>query len=488
MGKSEDLGPRTRRRGFPALIAMITMALCVATAASAASFTGGGSSTPAADPGPGVTWPSGAYCGSSNPACTLAFAAWRGRPVEATTTFTGKDTWAGLEGPDGWLSDWSRSPYKSVVVVTVPMLPTVGDANDPTPTLAEEATGAYNSHFVTVAQRLISAGMGSVTIRLGHELNGTWYSWSARSDPDSYAAAWRQIVTAIRAVPGAHFTFDWNVAVGSGINSFDARRAYPGDDYVDTIGEDVYDVFWGRKVSPEVRWSALVNPAGAVPQGLQFWADFAAAHGKPNSFAEWGLVGAGAGMAAGGEGGDDPYFIQQMHTWFATHPTAFEIYFNRNPSDGAHRIDSGQFPQSAQTYLELFGAGGASPSDTPSVSATPSSSGPCDGTADLLVSTSPDRSNAVPLCGATLSGSVYVFARTTNATSASFFVDNPGRERAPTTLDLGAPYDLAGTSADGTAKPWELSGETPGDHTVTVLLPSSHGTQLETATFTVSSP
>ena len=52
-------------------------------------------------------------------------------------------------------------------------------------------------------------------------------------------------------------------------------------------------------------------------------------------------------MAAGGEGKDDPYYIQNMHDWFATHATAFEIYFDRTAGDGDHQLNGGKFPQAA---------------------------------------------------------------------------------------------------------------------------------------------
>ena len=99
---------------------------------------------------------------------------------------------------------------------------------------------------------------------------------------------------------------------------------------------------------------------------MAFWANFATAHGKPVSFAEWALVASGASMSAGGEGKDDPYYIQHMHDWFTTHPTAFEIYFDRTATDGDHQLNGGKFPQAAALYRQLF----AAPSTTPTASAT----------------------------------------------------------------------------------------------------------------------
>ena len=140
------------------------------------------------------------------------------------------------------------------------------------------------------------------------------------------------------------------VAVGD--QGWDPTTAYPGDAYVDSVGQDVYDQKWGDShATPEARWNSLVD---AKHQGLQFWTDFAAEHNKPVSFAEWGLVAPGASMAHGGAGGDDPYFIARIHDWFADHDTAFEIYFDRTSGDGDHLL--AHFPEAATAYRQLFGA------------------------------------------------------------------------------------------------------------------------------------
>ena len=79
-------------------------------------------------------------------------------------------------------------------------------------TLAAGATGAYNAHFVTLARTLMAAGESDAYLRLGWEFDGTWTAWKATtpSSEANYAAYFRQIVTAIRSVPGEHFRFVWN--------------------------------------------------------------------------------------------------------------------------------------------------------------------------------------------------------------------------------------------------------------------------------------
>ena len=279
-----------------------------------------------------------------------AFEAWRGKDAGIVLSFPAKRTWSELRISSTWLSYWSRTAYRSKMVITLGMLPT----EDRSASLATGATGAYNDHFRAAAANLVSAGMGNAVIRLGHELNGDWYPWAAQQDPHAFAEFWRQVVTTMRSVPGQSFTFDWNVSVTSSF--WDATEAYPGDSFVDYIGQDVYDKKYGDSgATPQERWTSMVEPSTGSRQGLQFWADFAARHGKPVSFAEWGLVGETSELANGGAGGDSPYFVERMHNWFSTHDTAFEIYFDEDTPVNYHELLNGQFPRAADTYLRLFG-------------------------------------------------------------------------------------------------------------------------------------
>jgi hypothetical protein len=347
---------RTRRR--VGLLGLVVVVGVVAALAITRPWSGGGSpaapqqplpslaSVPA-EPLPDVL--SGVYCGGTDIACVSSFEKFRDRPVGIVGSFLPQATWADIEVPDWWPAIWQGTPYQDHLLVTVPMLPDLKWTN-----LQDGAKGAYDLHFRNTAQHLVAAGLGGSWIRVGHELNGTWYRWSAQDDPAAYAEYYRHIVTAMRSVPGASFRFDWNVAVGGDLH-MDATKAYPGDAYVDAIGEDVYDQKWNAPgSSADQRWASLVVPEGVTAQGLEFWSDFAKQHGKPLTFAEWGLVGKGSAMAHGGAGGDDPAFIDHMHQWFGTHDTAYEVYFNRDPADGKHQIDGGAFPQAAARYVELF--------------------------------------------------------------------------------------------------------------------------------------
>jgi Glycosyl hydrolase family 26 len=186
----------------------------------------------------------GVYRGPGAPDQVAAFDAWRGGPPSTyALDFIVANDWNPIAFPYYWANAWRGSRYR--VVYSVPMLPSNGA------TLAIGATGAYDPYFAEMARNLVAAGQGNAILRIGWEFNGDWYPWSASQDPAAFVAYWQRIVDAIRAVPGAHFTFDWAPNLGRAAVAPDS--VYPGDAYVDVIGLDVHDQDW----SP-----AYQDPAG----------------------------------------------------------------------------------------------------------------------------------------------------------------------------------------------------------------------------------
>lgn len=109
---------------------------------------------------------------------------------------------------------------------------------------------------------------------------------------------------------------------------------------------------------------------------------------------------------------------------------------------------------------------------------------PPQGSSPVQFSTSADRSDAVPLDGATVSGAIHVFVERELVQEVAFRVDAPFSS-APTHVERSAPYDLAGTLEGGAARPWDTSALTPGEHVVRVRIVYRTGEEEElTATFT----
>jgi hypothetical protein len=321
---------------LPAAVAMLAMLACTGVVGSA--------------PDASAAVPiSGAFA-QGGPSGETAFGTWRAAPIGLAHAFAPKSTWSDIELPSTFVSYWSKSIYRTKLMISYPMLPTNVSAS-----MSAGASGSYDAHFKTAATKLVAAGMGNAIIRLGWELNGTWFKWSAKPNPAAYAAYYRHIVNAMRSVPGQSFQFIWSVS--NNYYGWDPRTAWPGNSYVTYVGVGLYDAWWNHgSATPAQRWNYLLNLNGSnVQGGLNFWTSYAASVGKPVVFPEWGVVNKDAAMAGGGGGGDDPYFINQMHSWVGSHNVAWETYFDADASDGYHRLDTTRFPNAAKAYRQDFG-------------------------------------------------------------------------------------------------------------------------------------
>jgi hypothetical protein len=300
------------------------------------------------DPRPLTAWPSGAFAGSRK--SLIGFGKWRGQPVKIAHRFAAGRTWSDLE-----LSTLSSNfGYRRQTVISIPMLPR-GDAGA---SLKVGASGGYNAHWLIAGERLVAEGMGNAIVRPGWEFNQKWPRWAARSDPSGYAGYFRQIVDTMRSIPGEAFRFEWSPSAS--YQGWDPRTAYPGNAYVDMIGLDQYDLWYNHPAAtPWQRWNFIVNSNGpAAEGGLRFWATFAQDLGEPIALSEWGLTNKYAPMAGphGGGGGDDPFYIRQMHHWLASHGIAYEAYLDSNAPDGHHKLDDNEFPKAAGVYRALWGS------------------------------------------------------------------------------------------------------------------------------------
>ncbi len=334
----------------------------------------------AAEPALGTYhWPNGT-------AGVDAFAAWLGREAVWGLDFVGGESWDNVGWPTWWLETWGKWVKAKAgrrLILSIPILagpvegtgPTQGSKGLGEPvTLERGAAGGYNAYFHDLAENLVKHGLGEAILRPAWEFNGGWYAWRAKGKTKAFAEYWRQIVTTMRAVPGAEkLQFCWNPTLGD--QDFPADEAWPGAEFVDYVGVDVYDETWNADTYPwpagtsaeEIErrqkkvWNEwIVNS----PRGLAFWTKFARDHGKPLALPEWGLV--AAKHEHGGR--DNPHFIEQMHA-FITEPAnavAFHCYFDINEEDHRHQLSPGvpgtgkkegtEFPRSAAKFRELFSA------------------------------------------------------------------------------------------------------------------------------------
>jgi O-antigen/teichoic acid export membrane protein len=263
-------------------------------------------------------------------------------------TFSDADpTWAAWAKP--WLTNkvygyvsWLAAQPGRQLILTQNLIPDslAGDPN----WAAKCASGAYDSYATQLARNLVRAGFGYSVIRLGPEMNGTWNVGSLGGTPASWkewGQCFAQEVRTMRAVPGSHLLFDWNV--NASYRNIPLADFYPGNAYVDIIGIDFYDTS-GQPLPPAgnpARWTALSRQ----PDSLMEVAAFAAAHHKPLSFPEWATV---------GSQGDDAAYVTSMGAFIAHHDVAFQSWFDAG-DNGILQLTPTGAPRSLRAYIKAFG-------------------------------------------------------------------------------------------------------------------------------------
>jgi len=336
--------------------------------------------SPAAPTAPAVSGPPqmGVYRWANQSTNIDAFERWLGGPLVWAEDFVGNETWDNVAWPVWWLEGWS--PWKQQkpgrrLILSIPLLPgprdgsgpLQGDAKGEKVSLEEGAAGKYNARFKILAENIVKHHLGDTILRLGWEFNGGWYTWRASGKEAAFAEYWRQIVKTMRAVPGAEqLQFCWNPTLG--YQQFPAEKAWPGDEFVDFVGVDVYDESWIKDGYPwpagasaeviEARRTLVWNDALLHgDHGLAFWSKFARAHGKPLTIPEWG-VNNRVDMKDQHGGLDNVYFIEQMHRFIMdpTNHIAFHSYFDVQAGDGHHQLSPGASGTEKTEFPELFGA------------------------------------------------------------------------------------------------------------------------------------
>jgi hypothetical protein len=289
-------------------------------------------------------------CSSANHAGVdnvAKFSNWLGRKPDRVIDFIWFQNWSDFERSATLLTKCWRDAGYSNVTFSVPMLPKDGGA-----TLQLGAKGAYDDHFRALAQTLVQNGYQNAILRIGWEFNIPGWPWSAYQDPKNYVKMWRRIVNVMRSVPGQNFKFDWCPAlelIENGNGRVPPPKVYPGDKFVDYIGLDVYDKWFGPvNASFDERWNTWMT----YKYGLAWQRDFAAAHGKQMSFPEWGT----GTRPDGHGGGDDAAFVHRMADWIRQNNVVYSDYWDEHAKDYDANLSDGTQPKAGEAFRQEFGS------------------------------------------------------------------------------------------------------------------------------------
>jgi beta-mannanase len=150
------------------------------------------------------------------------------------------------------------------------------------------ADGQYDFYIERWAHEAKRWG-GPLMIRLGHEMNATWYPWGEKAFANTaadFVAMWRHVVTVFRRVGADNVIWVWSPA----------RRPFeglfPGSDYVDWTGITILNF---GTVPPGWRWESFAELFAPHYEQLK-------AFGKPIMIAE---------VASAEEGGSKAEWILQ---------------------------------------------------------------------------------------------------------------------------------------------------------------------------------
>lgn len=306
--------------------------------------------TPTPTPTPTTGHPLGAWYpgGAGNPAGQKSLAAtYSPNLKQLMCDGTVQDTWPDVDNSESWLAGLE----KPAVMFPVPLCLT-GQ------TLAQ-AWSANAGVFTTIGKDLIAAGVvaSESIIRLGHEFSGPWYPWYIGADPANWLKCFQRASLELKALG---FKVFWCTAINSQPFSNNKGMAladgYPGDQYVDIIGGDLYAEAYAplgnnSPANASKVWAEIL----AGPWGLTATIAFAEAHNKPFGYGELGLATTNDNAGTG----DDTTFLPNALNTAKACTSGFAVveYFSATHGEaGRIASDIGEFPNAAAGAKAAFGA------------------------------------------------------------------------------------------------------------------------------------
>lgn len=202
----------------------------------------------------------GVYVPAESPPGVAAMEEWVGRQFDVHHVFT---NWDSREGAIEALFDETLASIhaagRTPLLTWEPYTPTPAETTDRV--VHAIGNGAHDEYLDRWGQALgswLETPQGRprrLQIRLGHEMNGSWYPWGVGSDavtPAAYIRMWRHVFDRLEAsgVDLARLDRIWSVN-HEDVGNVSAEACYPGDDYVDWVAVDGYN--WGA-VAEWSRW------------------------------------------------------------------------------------------------------------------------------------------------------------------------------------------------------------------------------------------
>lgn len=293
------------------------------------------------------TWASGA---AGDGAADGDFGAWRGAPIDIAATWNDSldaQTAQYTIQPGAEYADWDGDLDLSVGAIY----------SEEGETWQQAAEGAYDDRWRTALEAIATARAdtsGTLYLRFAHEFNGDWEPWAVTGDD---APAFRDAWVRFRALqqeilPDAQLVFCPTSETSSSLG-LDWRDALPPAGSVDLLSVDYYNQYpYVDDVGGFEERLGATDGEGA-PRGLEAYRMFAESQGLPLAISEW---------SSNADMGDAPVFVEQFHTWVATHAGTgpgqipYEIHFNVGDFGDAQFqfFPDTRQPEAAAAYARLW--------------------------------------------------------------------------------------------------------------------------------------
>jgi hypothetical protein len=157
--------------------------------------------------------------------------------------------------PDGennpnFKADWMNEARNHGAIPMVSWSPEASD-NDPNFVNLQSILNGKEDAYLTAWGQASAAWGHPYFVRLMWEFTGSWtnntpqqpgygiYPWGNGNTPEKFVQAWQYIVDKVRAAGGTQISWIWCPGdVGDSVSTL--RSLYPGDNYVDWVGTDIY--------------------------------------------------------------------------------------------------------------------------------------------------------------------------------------------------------------------------------------------------------
>ncbi|QNN51536.1 glycoside hydrolase family 26 protein [Nocardioides mesophilus] len=233
---------------------------------------------------------------------------WTMAPLSALTASVGRAPTSVM-----WYAAWSDNAAfpaaQAADVAATGATPTItwepwnpaGGATQPAYTLDRITAGAFDSYLTSWARQIRSYGK-PVVLRFAHEMNGSWYPWSAQANGNTagdYVAAWKHVRSVFSKQRTSNVVWSWSPNVPyPGSTALGA--VYPGDGYVDQVALDGYN------------WATLQGGSWQ-----SFWEVFGSGVAQLTALTSKPLYLGEVGCPE--DGGDKAAWVADMFSTLATH-------------------------------------------------------------------------------------------------------------------------------------------------------------------------